>query len=132
MACRYKDGAGSLTGEMPTEKTSQRKTPARPLRAAIHLMTEFQSISMLKPTEGDGYTFDLSSKGCRVESDTRLEVGTFLCIHLKLADHEGTQVFIPVARVRWAADTMFGIEFLKWAGRDQFRLERFVWETSAR
>src|SRR5215211_7956416 len=107
MACRYKDGAGSLTGEMPTEKTSQRKTPARPLRAAIHLMTEFQSISMLKPTEGEGYTFDLSSKGCRVESDTRVEVGTFLSIHLKMEDEEGTPVFIPMAKVCWAASSAF-------------------------
>src|SRR5215203_4199456 len=108
---------------MPTANGSVPiKKPSRPLRAAIHLVIGFRSISMLKPTEGKGYTFDLSSKGCRVESDTRVEVGTFLCIHLRLTDQGGTPVFIPVARVRWAVDTMFGIEFLKWAGREQLRL----------
>jgi len=118
---------------MPTANGSVPiKKPARPLRAGIHLVTEFRSISMLKPTEGEGYTFDLSSKGCRVESDTRVEVGTFLSIHLKLADQERTPVFIPVAKVCWAASNAFGIEFLRWGKQNRRRLEQFVWEISSR
>jgi hypothetical protein len=87
---------------------------------------------MLNATEGEGYTLDLSSTGCRIESDTPVVVGTFLCIRLELADQDGVPVFIPVARVRWVAANAFGIEFLKWAQKDRLRLEQVVWETSSR
>jgi hypothetical protein len=60
--------------------------PARPLRTVIHLATEFRSITMLKPTAGEGYTFDLSTNGCRIESDSTVEVGSYLAIRVRLTD----------------------------------------------
>ena len=58
----------------------------RPLRAVIHLVSDFQSLSMLKPTKGDGYTVNLSMKGCCIDSDVPVEVGMRLSLCMELSD----------------------------------------------
>jgi hypothetical protein len=86
---------------------------------------------MLKPTAGEGYTFNLSTNGCRIESDSTVEVGSYLAIHVRLTDHTGSSLSIPVARVRWVGAQAFGIEFMKRQEQDGRRLEQFVRETAA-
>ena len=86
---------------------------------------------MLKPTEGEGYTFDLSTNGCRIESDISVEPGSYPAIRLRLPDHMGSPFSIPVARVRWVRGEEFGIEFMKRQEQDLRVLEQFVWETAS-
>jgi len=104
-------------------------TKPRPLRNVIHLLAEFQGLTMLAATHGEGYTFDLSTNGCRIESDTPVQAGTFLSLRLDLADHNRyrSPLSIPVARVRWANGDSFGLEFIRMKERDRLRLEQFLW-----
>ena len=85
----------------------------RPLRAVIHLVTDFQSLSMLKPTKGGGYTMNLSMKGCCIDSDVPVEVGMCLSLCMELSDQTSPPLFIPVAQVRWVDANTFGLEFIK-------------------
>ena len=102
----------------------------RPLRAVIHLVTDFQSLSMLKSTKGGGYTVNLSMKGCCIDSDVPVEGGMCLSLCMELLDLTSSPLFIPVAQVRWvdADANTFGLEFIKMAEPDRARLQQFVWE----
>ena len=100
----------------------------RPLRAAIHLVADFQSLSMLKPAKGDGYTVNLSMKGCCIDSDVLVEVGMCLSLSMALSDRASSPLLIPVAQVRWVNADNFGLEFIKMAELDRLRLQQFVWE----
>lgn len=100
----------------------------RPLRAIIHLVTDFQSLSMLKPTKGGGYTVNLSMKGCCLDSDVSVEVGMCLSLCMELSDQTSSPLLIPVAQVRWADANTFGLEFIKMAEPDRARLQQFVWK----
>lgn len=96
-------------------------------RRVIHLVIEFESLTMIRPTQGAGYTYDLSPRGCRVESDTTVEQGTFMVLHIELDDGIRSPIIVPVARVRWVRDCAFGIEFIKVVYRDIARLEKYLW-----
>jgi PilZ domain-containing protein len=100
----------------------------RPLRAVIHLVTDFQSLSMLKPTKGDGYTMNLSMKGCCIDSDVPVEMGMRLSLCMELSDQTTSPLLIPVAQVRWVDASTFGLEFIKMAEPDLGRLQQFVWK----
>jgi len=100
----------------------------RPLRAVIHLVTDFQVLSMLKPTKGGGYTVNLSMKGCCIDSDVPVEVGMCLSLCMELTDQTSSQLVIPVAQVRWVDANTFGLEFIKMAEPDRVCLQQFVWK----
>ena len=100
----------------------------RPLRAVIYLVTDFQSLSMLTPTNGGGYTVNLSMKGCCIDSDVPVEVGMCLSLCMELSDQTSSQLIIPVAQVRWVDANTFGLEFIKMAEPHRARLQQFVWK----
>lgn len=83
---------------------------------------------MLKPTKGDGYTVNLSMKGCCIDSDEPVEVGMRLSLYMELSDQTSSTLFIPVAQVRWLDANTFGLEFMKMAEPDRVRLQEFVWK----
>ena len=83
---------------------------------------------MLKPTKGDGYTVNLSMKGCCIDSDVPVEVGMRLCLYMGLSDQPSSPLFISVAQVRWWDANTFGLEFIKMAEPDRVRLQEFVWK----
>ena len=86
---------------------------------------------MLQPTEGTGYTFDLSNNGCCIESDTSVKVGTYLSIQLELSSQDASSVSIPVARVHWVCERRFGVEFMKQTEHESQRLQEFVWDMAS-
>ncbi len=96
-------------------------------RRVVHLATEFESLTMIRPAQGAGYTYDLSQRGCRIESDTVVEAGTYFVLNIDLDDEIRTPVLVPVARVRWVKDHVFGMEFIKVVHRDSLRLEKYLW-----
>jgi hypothetical protein len=100
-------------------------------RRVIHLAVEFESLTMLRPTQGGGYTYDLSPRGCRIESDITVERETYLAAKIELEDDTGSPIIVPVARVRWVTDRAFGIEFIKVWYRDSVRLEQYLWARRA-
>src|SRR5215217_6225153 len=118
----------TMKGHQSYKKPSRPRTNhPRPFRAVVHLTTKFQSITMLQPTEGRGYTFDLSANGCCIESDTGVQVGTYLSIQLELSPHDdASSVSIPVARVRWVCECRFGVKFMKQTQQDSQCLQKFV------
>lgn len=83
---------------------------------------------MLKPVRGEGYTFDLSANGCRIETDILVETGRYLSLVIDLAATSSyrSPIRIAVARVRWVGRHSFGVEFIKTSSRNRLRLEAFA------
>ena len=98
-------------------------------RRVIHVVARFEALTMLQPTQGEGYTYDLTIKGCRIESDVRIEPGSYLSLCFHIEHH--TPIRVSVARVRWVRGPAFGVEFLKIAEPDNARLEQFLWNPPA-
>src|SRR5215203_2178468 len=58
------------------------------------------------------YTFDVSTHGCRIESDTAVGIGKFVSLQLDLESAKGYRAgtIIEAARVRWVKGHTFGLE----------------------
>ncbi len=63
---------------------------------------------------GDGTLFDLSTTGCRIQSNAALTPGSYLALHFEVPQTE-SQFAVEVSVVRWHKDNQFGIEFLRYA-----------------
>jgi len=96
----------------------------------IHVVARFEALTVLQPTQGEGYTYDLTIKGCRIESDVKVERGSYVSLALQLHERQ-VPLAISVARVRWVRGPVFGVEFLKIAEPDKARLEQFLWSLPA-
>lgn len=74
--------------------------------------TQFRSSLSGQYQEGQGRTLDISSGGCKIESDLRVEQGaTFECrLHIPGLDWP---LRVDEATVRWADGKTFGIAFTK-------------------
>src|SRR5215203_5005237 len=61
------------------------------------------------------YTFDVSTHGCRIESNTAVGIGKFVSLQLDLESAKGYRAgtIIEAARVRWVKGHTFGLEFVK-------------------
>jgi hypothetical protein len=74
--------------------------------------TQFRSSLSGQHQEGQGRTLDISSGGCKIESDLRVEPGaTFECrLHIPGLDWP---LRIDEATVRWTDGKTFGISFTR-------------------
>lgn len=74
--------------------------------------TQFRSSLSGQHQEGQGRTLDISSGGCKIESDLKVEQGaTFECrLHIPGLDWP---LRIDEATVRWTDGKTFGIAFTK-------------------
>lgn len=97
-------------------------------RKICHQIAEFTGLTMLKPVQGQGYTFDLSTNGCRIETDTPVENRRYVSLVIDLAATSlyRSPVTIEVARVRWVKRHSFGVEFIKVSARNRQLLEAYV------
>ena len=68
---------------------------------------------------------NLSWSGCSIQSPTALDKGAYLRMTIALPGHD-TQVDVDLAKVRWATEHGFGVEFLVLNDREQARLRGFV------
>jgi PilZ domain-containing protein len=97
-------------------------------RTVCYQLAEFTGLTVLRPTQGEGYTSDVSVKGCRIETDSPVEAHRYLSLRIDFATSHATRspVVIEVARVRWVARHCFGVEFIKVSARNRERLEEYL------
>jgi len=74
---------------------------------------------------GEGTVYNLSTGGCKAESDTVVNTDTYLRVRLYLPDQDSS-ITIEVAAVRWAMGRDFGVEFISLPADDQERLRQFL------
>jgi len=69
---------------------------------------------------------NLSTGGCKVESYTPVDRGTYLELRLYLTYDLTSPMKVDLAAVRWAHEREFGLEFIKAPPEEQARLHCFV------
>ena len=95
-------------------------------RSVTRLVTAFTSDT----ANGVGYARDLSEGGCRLDSETPVKRGTYLALHITLADPDGPSLVVPVTRVRWVNGRTLGVEFIQIPGESQIRLRHYLTSVS--
>ena len=76
-------------------------------------------------TQDKGITCDLSWNGCAIQSPTQVDKGSYLQMRIALPGHD-VELNIELAKVRWATEQSFGVEFLVLTRQQQARLRGFV------
>lgn len=94
-------------------------------RAQPRFTTQFRSTFSGQRQEGQGRTLDISSGGCRVESDMNVAEGAkFECrLHVPGLDWP---LRIEEATVRWVADQTFGLGFTRITPEEFSKLKKVL------
>jgi len=74
---------------------------------------------------GEGQVFNMSGRGCLVESSVPVKVGDNLQLRLSLPEPEPS-MRVSQAAVCWAQSLRFGVKFIGMEEKDRARLNRFV------
>lgn len=74
---------------------------------------------------GEGRVINLSITGCAIRSQTRVEEGDLVSLQLQVVP-TSPALQIEMARVRWAKNDEFGIEFLFLYEKERKALLRFL------
>jgi PilZ domain len=90
-------------------------------RVSAHL----KSLLLGNSHEVEGITLDLSIGGARIESDIDVFPGKQIRVRLVVPGEE-EPLLIDQALVRWVAEDMFGIEFLKVSRERRDDLEELI------
>jgi len=94
-------------------------------RVSVQIMVRFSATDSFQHA-GVGVALDLSESGCKLCSAQVLPIGSFWDLYLTI--HEmSPPVLISEVRVIWAAETEYGIEFLRVTARERTRLRHFIW-----
>src|SRR5690349_11920696 len=72
---------------------------------------------------GEGTVVDLGVPGCAVESHIAPLPGEYVRLHV-LIPGEGGPLDVALAKVRWAKQERFGVEFLRVSNGEQIRVGR--------
>src|SRR5713101_8086344 len=73
----------------------------------------------------EGLVLDLSLGGCRLTSVIHVPSGIPIEIHIRPDDH--SPIYVPSAVVRWAGDSVFGLEFKELPELESATLTRLLW-----
>jgi hypothetical protein len=82
-------------------------------------------VSFIGDVRGAGTVRNLSTGGCKIESDIHARDTQLLVLRLSLPQ-ETSPVVIDVAAVRWSRDLLFGVQFLSVKAGEQQRLDRYL------
>jgi hypothetical protein len=74
---------------------------------------------------GEGTVVDLGVPGCAVESPVAPSPGDYVCLHILMPGENGSSK-VCVAKVRWALQQRFGVEFMTVPDDHQLRLGRLL------
>jgi c-di-GMP-binding flagellar brake protein YcgR len=94
------------------------------LRFPVQFRSSFSSTNLVS---GIGILGDLSTRGCRVLSETQVKPGTEVVLRVEISNDE-PPILIRQAVVRWSRDGNFGLEFINLDGNEWVRLQRVVKE----
>lgn len=100
---------------------------SRKARMLLRVRVEFEGGFAEHEIAGEGHSEDLNVTGCSVESDHSLSPGMYLTMRIHLSEG-ALPVTVTLARVRWAQDSLFGVEFIQLPHRDQLRLTQMTQE----
>lgn len=96
-------------------------------RKAPRYRVQFRSsiVTAQQKFEGEGLVANLSTGGCRIESQISVSVGIYLELQISVpgSDHPIT---IEAASVRWVRKREFGVEFSHVAPGERARLHQVV------
>ncbi len=103
--------------------TERRQFPRISVRFPISLV-KLQDGGLI----GQGTGYDLSTWGCAVESQAKVETGKYLVLQLFLPDQQAqtTPLVIELAAVRWTFQQKVGLEFLSLPKGGLQRLHRYI------
>ncbi len=97
------------------------------LRGSPRYLVRFHSSFSSEEIPGAGVGLDLSVRGCRISSLTRVTRGTELQLHLTLSEDEHySPVDVERAVVQWTEGNEFGAEFLQLTTEAAERIRWFV------
>ena len=90
-------------------------------RVELHCTIGFSSGEV----EGDATVTNISTAGCRAESDINLAEGLEVQLMLQLPD-QSPPIKIERASVRWVSDNAFGLSFILFFPSERARLRAFI------
>jgi hypothetical protein len=83
------------------------------LRSGPRIYVRYSATVQTDNGAGAGTLFDLSTTGCRIQSNVALTPGSYLALHFEAPQTE-SPIEIEVSIVRWCKDGQFGVEFLRY------------------
>jgi len=93
-------------------------------RFPVSFASSFSSINLVC---GEGTVVDLSIRGCRIFSPTKVKAGTALRLMLHVSAQE-PPIQVTQAVVRWYRDHSFGLEFVSLSEEAWPKLQQLVKE----
>ncbi|MEQ1681048.1 MAG: PilZ domain-containing protein [Nitrospira sp.] len=107
------------------------QTPAKPQpedrRVQPRFTTQFRSTFSGQKQEGQGRTLDISTGGCKIESDTKVMQGATLECRLHIPGLDWP-LRIEEATVRWVDGNTFGIAFSRITPEELAKLKSILTE----
>jgi hypothetical protein len=118
----FNESVNSGTAQQASSKSSPRERRVQP-----RFTTQFRSTFSGQNKEGQGRTLDISSGGCKIESDMKVVQGaTFECrLHVPGLDWP---LRIDEATVRWVEGNTFGIAFTRISAEEVSKIEAVLKE----
>jgi len=109
----------------PPQARMIKEKPPMEKRQQPRFTSHFRSIISGGQREGQGRTLDLSTGGCKIETDLPVVVGdAFECrIYIPGLDWP---LRIDEAQVRWVKANKFGIQFMKIQRDEEVKLKRVI------
>src|SRR5262245_50162954 len=84
----------------------------RQARKLVRVRVNFSSDSEEEAFTGHGYTEELNTTGCQIETSTLLPPGRYLTLRF-YRSNATEPIQVELARVRWAEGRKFGVEFIR-------------------
>ena len=114
-----------MHSETPSNPPSLSSSPSetrKEERKSRRFPVELTSLFSADEPEWSGTAIDLSREGCAIRSTTPVQKGDYLHV-LIFPGANQTPIEVGVARVQWAANEQFGVEFITLTPRDATRLQ---------
>ena len=90
-------------------------------RFAVELPISFSG----NEVAGGGIVSSLSTEGCTITSEEKVQPGTYLVLHIHLSE-QYSSLGIELAVVRWSTGQEMGLEFLRMASQERQRLSQIL------
>jgi len=94
-------------------------------RASVQIIARFSATDRFQL--GNGLALDLSETGCKISGTDILSAGSTWALYLTISE-TSRPALISEARIAWAGETEYGIEFLQVSARELTRLRQFIWK----
>lgn len=94
-------------------------------RKLVRVRVDFTSDSEEEAFTGHGYTEELNTTGCQIETSTILPPGRYLTLRF-YRPNAAEPIQVELARVRWANGRKFGVEFIRVNRTSQSSLQQLA------